>query len=253
MKKSGITILIAFFTAWTITSFAQSEQKKIEREVIIIKEKIDANGKKTIKKLVKRGFDITDEDIDVMMQELDNELDYNIDSTTTISNKEIRIEIESDEDLSDEEIEKILKEHKANDHFENTDDIEISIRKSSADGEEIIEKIIEQSSVSKDDKPRLGILIESIENERGVTIQEVLPDSPAEKAGLQKNDIIQELNHQKITSVDELMMILKNQKEKSLPIKYLRGKESTQTIVELIPFKADRIEKKIIKKRIDKK
>ena len=96
MKKTGVTILIAFFTAWTITSFAQSEQK-VEREVIIIKERIDANGKKTIKKLVKKGFNITDKDIELMMAELDKKAhsnNTNVGKEKTYSNKEIEIQID---------------------------------------------------------------------------------------------------------------------------------------------------------------
>jgi serine protease Do len=39
---------------------------------------------------------------------------------------------------------------------------------------------------------------------QGVVVEDVVPDSPADKAGIQSADIILELNHQKVSSSDQI-------------------------------------------------
>ena len=55
------------------------------------------------------------------------------------------------------------------------------------------------------DRPRLGLQIQDTEDSSGVKVQNVLPDSPADKAGLKKGDIITEINGQKVNDVDNVM------------------------------------------------
>jgi len=57
-------------------------------------------------------------------------------------------------------------------------------------------------------KPKLGITIEDLEVGEGVKITSVTEGSPAEKAGLEKNDIITSLNDKKVKDVDGIKPIL---------------------------------------------
>ncbi|MGH2649130.1 MAG: PDZ domain-containing protein, partial [Ginsengibacter sp.] len=55
------------------------------------------------------------------------------------------------------------------------------------------------------DRPKLGVKIEDTENSTGVKVLSVEEGSPADKAGLKKDDIITSLNGEKVNSVDEVM------------------------------------------------
>ena len=54
-------------------------------------------------------------------------------------------------------------------------------------------------------KPKFGLKIQDTENNSGVKITDVEEGSPADKAGLKKDDIITSLNGEKVSNVDEVM------------------------------------------------
>jgi serine protease Do len=54
-------------------------------------------------------------------------------------------------------------------------------------------------------RPKLGLKIEDTEDNTGAKIISVEEGSPADKAGLKKDDVITSLNGEKVTSVDEVM------------------------------------------------
>lgn len=247
MKTAGITILIAFFTAWTISSFAQSEQN-LEREVIIIKEKIDADGKKTVKKLIKRGYNITDQDIQSMMDELDLESDYQIKKGQRHGHQEIEIDIDSDE-LSEKEVQKILEDLEVNgEDMKSTKNVEIKVIKKTDNGEEVEEKIIRRSNMGS--KPRLGIMIESVQNKKGIKIKEIIPNSPAASSELKAGDTITKVDNKEVNKVADLMALLNEKKEgENISIEYLRNKETKVTDVELTTMETGQM-KKVIRKEI---
>jgi serine protease Do len=62
-------------------------------------------------------------------------------------------------------------------------------------------------------KPRLGMSIEDTEDSKGVKITEVDDETPADKAGIKKDDIITSINGKAVNSVDEIKEALKNLKE----------------------------------------
>jgi serine protease Do len=64
-------------------------------------------------------------------------------------------------------------------------------------------------------KQKLGIKIQDIEEGNGVKILEAEKDSPAEKAGLLKDDIIVEIAGEKINNTDDARLQLDNNKQKS--------------------------------------
>lgn len=74
---------------------------------------------------------------------------------------------------------------------------------------DIVASIIEKGIVAK---PYMGISVATVSEEvkgyglpAGASVQAVEPDSPAEKAGLQRNDIITEANGETITTSSELV------------------------------------------------
>jgi serine protease Do len=81
-------------------------------------------------------------------------------------------------------------------------------------------------------KPRLGIEIQDLAEGKGVKILDVDGDTPAEKSGLKKDDIISEIDGKPIASVDELKAKLKDLKEgDSIKVTYQRnGKTQTADI-----------------------
>lgn len=81
-------------------------------------------------------------------------------------------------------------------------------------------------------KPKLGLQIQDVETGKGAKVLDVDSDTPAAKAGLQKDDIIIEANGKEITGVDDLRSNLKNTQEGDvLKLKYTRdGKIQTTEI-----------------------
>ncbi|HEY1019733.1 MAG TPA: PDZ domain-containing protein [Sediminibacterium sp.] len=81
-------------------------------------------------------------------------------------------------------------------------------------------------------KPRLGIGIQDLAEGKGVKILDVEEDTPAAKAGLQKDDVIIDINGSAVNSVDELKGKVKDLKEgDSVKLSYQRaGKTQTAEI-----------------------
>ena len=65
----------------------------------------------------------------------------------------------------------------------------------------------------------------------GIAIEDVVPDSPAEKAGLRKHDIILRANDDMVDSMEVLQQQVQTGKDKPIELKILRlGKEETVTV-----------------------
>jgi serine protease Do len=73
-------------------------------------------------------------------------------------------------------------------------------------------------------KPKMGIKIQDVEEGSGVKILEVDENTPASKAGLQKDDVISEINGEPIKTVDDLKEKTKNLKEgETYKVKFTRN------------------------------
>lgn len=89
-------------------------------------------------------------------------------------------------------------------------------------------------------RPRLGISIQDTEDGKGVKVQDVDEDTPAEKAGLKENDIITKVDDEAVNSTDDLRRItsrarqgstftftvLRDGKEQKLEVKFPRKLKS---------------------------
>ncbi|BAV09242.1 HtrA protease/chaperone protein [Filimonas lacunae] len=75
-------------------------------------------------------------------------------------------------------------------------------------------------------KPHLGLQVQDTEEGKGVKVLHAAEESPAAKAGIQKEDVVTSVNGKDIQSVDDLKEQLKNVKEgDTVNIGYLHGKE----------------------------
>ena len=78
-------------------------------------------------------------------------------------------------------------------------------------------------------KPRLGLQIEDIEDGDGVKVLDVNAETPAGKAGIQKDDVITSFNGKEVKGVDDLRVAMKEVKEgDTVKVTFRRG-GSTQT------------------------
>jgi serine protease Do len=88
--------------------------------------------------------------------------------------------------------------------------------------------------VGIENKPKLGISIEDTETGDGVKITNVAENSAAAKSGLLENDIIVQVNDEKIKEVDALKPLLKDAKEgTSFTFQVIRNKALKRIIVKL--------------------
>ena len=79
-------------------------------------------------------------------------------------------------------------------------------------------------------RPRLGLEIQDLEEGKGVKILDVDEETPAAKAGLQKGDVISEVDGKPIGSVDDLKSKVKDLKEgESIKITYTRAGKTQNT------------------------
>ena len=59
-------------------------------------------------------------------------------------------------------------------------------------------------------------------DEQGIIVQEVVPDSPAAKAGFAQNDIIVKVNDKKITDVSDVLQAVEAAKDKEMKLEIIR-------------------------------
>ncbi|KYC43699.1 peptidase S1 [Scytonema hofmannii PCC 7110] len=76
-----------------------------------------------------------------------------------------------------------------------------------------------------------------IEADRGLLIANVIPNSPAAKAGLRAGDVIQEINNQPVTTANEILQILdKNGVGSNLQIEVQRNRQTLQFTLQPVPL-----------------
>jgi serine protease Do len=86
-------------------------------------------------------------------------------------------------------------------------------------------------------KPRLGLQIQDVEEGKGVKVLDVDENTPSAKAGLQKGDVISQIDGKNIASVDELKAAVKDIKEgDSISVTFNRN-GSTQSATIKFPKK----------------
>lgn len=86
-------------------------------------------------------------------------------------------------------------------------------------------------------QPKLGLSVQDTDDGKGVKVLSVTDDGHAAKAGIKKDDIITEVNNNEVSSADEVAMLIRANRNKSvMNLKVMRGGKS-QDIELRIPRK----------------
>ncbi|AFY45929.1 HhoA/HhoB/HtrA family serine endopeptidase [Nostoc sp. PCC 7107] len=81
----------------------------------------------------------------------------------------------------------------------------------------------------------------NLTTEKGVLLVSIVPRSPAAAAGLKAGDVIQKINNQSVTKVEEVQKLLENsQIGNPLPVQVERNGQTTQIIVRPAPLPVQR-------------
>jgi serine protease Do len=81
-------------------------------------------------------------------------------------------------------------------------------------------------------RPRMGLQVQETEEGKGVKVLSVEDESPADKAGIQEDDIILKVNDTDITTVDGLKAIIKDGKDgDSFKVTFTHGSETKTATV----------------------
>lgn len=94
-----------------------------------------------------------------------------------------------------------------------------------------------QSLYSSGNSPKLGLSVQDTDDGKGVKVIDVDDESNAAKAGVKEDDIITHINEKAVNSTDEVVKIVKENKDKpSIQLKVKRGGK-VQNIVVKMPRK----------------
>lgn len=89
------------------------------------------------------------------------------------------------------------------------------------------------SNKSKDQKVRLGVTVEEMVNYKGLKVMDVSPDSPAAKAGIQKYDVIEKFDKQKVNDVKQLQSLVADKIGEEVQVQIRRNGKKIKTKVAL--------------------
>jgi membrane-associated protease RseP (regulator of RpoE activity) len=223
------------------TSFSQTETNE-QKQIVIVKKTIDQDGNEVVEKIIKKGKEAEDFDVAKYLKEDEtNNVSVEVrvikgDEVKSIS-EEREIEVTGDTNPAKKEITTenrkpiiIMKSAGGeNDAFEILEDLEVKI-----DGDKKTEiRIIE---TRKDDGAFFGVTIDP--SAEGVELLAVVKDSPAEKSGLEKGDILQTVNQYQTSTYEELTKALSNYKPgDSIVVVYSRAGQVNKVQANLADLK----------------
>lgn len=268
-----LSSFMLFFLGFSTHSIAQSETTTDTKKTVIITKTIDDDGTETTTKIVTEGEEMSEEEINALIEKtlkeegIEMDVDVRVDGDDKKNDdgeeveKEIRIKMKS----KDGKMEKVEGGDDEEIMIFKTDDGEVIKMKGKdmkmkemEDGTEMIieEEIIEEGGkIEKRIKkikhaghaPKgafLGIMMDT-ETEGQVKVTETVEGSAAQKAGLQKGDVIKSLDGKQITSHQSLLDALSSKKvDDKVKIDYERAGKTMTTDAVLTAYKG---EMKVIK------
>ncbi len=238
------TLLLFCAASTTVTAQEETEDKK---KVVIITKKIDKDGKETVDKKV-----ITGEDAEVyIIKEHDGD-------DAEHEDMNVEVEVEADEDGETKHIIKIRKQKEGGEDevieidgdgtimkiIDKDGNQTISIDNSDGDHNVEVEKTVEikdgvktettikRTYIGNSNKAYLGVALEKTDD-KGVLVDKVMDNSPAQTAGLKKGDIITKINKTSVSSISDLTKALAPFKAgDAITVTYLRdGKSITSDTI----------------------
>lgn len=271
--KIGL-LLIAFLCAYTVDGISQANKTSSKTEIVVIKKSIDDNGNETVEKRVFSGDDLTDEELDKIIEdETGSEVDVNV--WKSEENETIEISIDDTDNklfIEDDSIEEFLKEKGLS--MDDVAEMNVNVNSQIEDGKEVYQKTVSvvtkdgekhefktnkgsmnmhdshKVKVMRDQKPKLGIMVG--ENDNGVLVEDIISNSPAEKAGLQSGDVIYGVGETSVRSIQELLTALENTGDKTI-ISYRRDGKVKLAKVAFTNFEHKGARKKKMRKKMDMK
>ena len=170
------------------------------------REYTDENGQKKVETIVKEGEDVSDAEIQKLLKEKNMDM-------PEFREKEIIIQGGPNGDKKDHNY-RFFKRFDDNDRGHKGMDFDWN---------------------QNDQKPRLGVnLSPEGEKKQGAVVQSVIENSPAEKAGLRKGDIITKINQTAILNNDALIAkIASSSLDETISITFLRDGKSQEVKAKL--------------------
>ncbi len=209
-----------------IDSLPLIAQEKKQTKVTIIKETYDEQGNKQVQKIVKEGPEAEAIDID-RLAEGTYQKQYQFKG---LEDLQLPFGDFENFDFGQGEIEQFQQFFDSlNFGFRFFDDGQWS----SPDDWLSLKPLDDKAS-----KPKLGIQINSLESESGVLVTHVIPDSPADRAGILEGDIILSVDHQLITTPEALVEYIQDRSsDDAVLIDLRRGEEHIQVEATLTQYK----------------
>lgn len=251
IKKIQMTLLVLILglIGSVQMSHAQSETiTKKEKKVIIVEKRVDENGEVTTEERVLEGEEaeeyMREQDLEKLLEE---EIDLkDLEEKIEMENlRVVEIEKEIQEQMKNLEVQ--LEELNGQYHIRinnNGEEIEwegagdipddilrqmesMNIEFPGDDEHSVI--VIEED---RNDRAVMGVMVENVGG-NGAMVTDVFDDSGAEKAGLEKGDIIYKVDGEKVTDVKSLIDALDGKKiGDKVKVKYLRdGKKKSDRVV----------------------
>ncbi len=259
------------------SSFAQTETKE-KKQVVIVKKTIDKDGNEVVEKIIKEGKEA--EDFDVAKYLKDDEhgaTNVNVEvrvakkgeEKTSGEEREIEVIVTGDDVVIMEGDEKtIIKiDGDAEKKEITTEDGKHIIIMKSEGGEKDAFEILEDIDVEMDGDKRteiriiktrkgngafFGVMLDP--TAEGMELLDVTKDSPAEKAGLKKGDILRSINEHQVSTYEELTQALSNYKAgDSIVVMYKRDGQINKVQAKLADAKDAPMAEKTIWKTNDGK
>jgi len=246
------TLTLLLVGVFLLPNYTLAQDQKGHKKVVIIKKTIDKDGNEKVEKIIKEGEDI---DVDELIKsvekeegnvEIDVEVIMEGDESSKKSGEERNIKVTVDGDqvkiMDGDKVEIIkVEEGEGTQEIKTEDGKHVVIKMKSADGDEIaVGEIIENIEIDVTDDGNkvirivskegpapdkngafLGVLIGS--DTDVLKIDGTVEESPAQKAGLQKGDVIHAISGNKIGSYKVLTEVLSKFKpEDTIEILYER-------------------------------
>lgn len=262
-------------------SYAQQD-KDAKKKIVIVKKKVDKDGNETIEKIIKEGAEAEAFDVEEYIQvedsdakSVDVEVEVTLDEKKDMKKgKEKTVEVtvdgedviimeggektvlKIDGDLDKEEIKTkdgkhiiIMKEDVED------KDVKVMLEEMNIDIDELIEggeKEIRIVKTRKRNGAFFGVMIDP--SAEGMELLDVVKDSPAEKIGLKRGDLLRTINEHDITDYDKLVNVLSQHKPgDSIVVTYKSEGEIKKANVVLADSKDVPSEEKMIWKTDDGK
>ncbi|MFT5765703.1 MAG: hypothetical protein ACI8X3_003140, partial [Saprospiraceae bacterium] len=239
--KIDLTILTMIFLFAVTSMFAQQEDNKNEKKVVIITKTIDKDGNEVTKEIIKEG-----EDANVFILKHGEEGDLHLDKNVVVdiddSNGETHFKIKIAKGDGDDDVEVIEWSGEGDMPAEMLKDLEDKGIHLDMHGDH---DVFLYNTEDAANNACLGVMIgvkkivENIngeettttegESEKGVLILDIIENSGAADAGLAKDDIITEINGTAVSSIDDVLSTLAPfEAGATVAVNYLRDKQAKQ-------------------------